>query len=147
MKRAYAVLASFALVLVVVGGSVVLSQGQATPENLTIAFIGDQGLGAGAEAVLHLIRNEGADAVIHGGDFDYADNPAAWEAQIDAVLGADFPYFGSIGNHDVREFFAPGGYQDRLEARMRRLGIPWKGELGFRSSFYYEGVFIVSTAP
>lgn len=30
---------------------------------------------------------------------------------------------------------------------MRRLGIPWKGELGFRSSFYYEGIFIVATAP
>jgi len=30
---------------------------------------------------------------------------------------------------------------------MKRLGIPWKGELGFRSSFRYQGIFIVLTAP
>jgi hypothetical protein len=147
MKRTLALLLSIALGLDVFCGSVALGQGQAPPVNLKIAFIGDQGLGASAEAVLHLIRSEGADAVIHSGDFDYADNPAAWEGQIDAILGADFPYFASIGNHDVREFFAPDGYQDRLEARMKRLGIPWKGELGFRSSFRYQGIFIVLTAP
>ena len=30
---------------------------------------------------------------------------------------------------------------------MNRLGISWKGVLGFRSSFYYQGIFIVLTAP
>lgn len=30
---------------------------------------------------------------------------------------------------------------------MNRLGISWKGELGFRSSFHYQGIFIVLTAP
>ena len=136
-----------AIAVGVFSGSVAQEQPQATPENFTVAFIGDQGLGADAEAVLHLVKLEGAHAVIHSGDFDYADDPAAWEDQIDAILGADFPYFASIGNHDLREFFAPDGYQDRLEARMNRLGIPWKGELGFRSSFSYQGLFIILAAP
>jgi len=87
MTRALTFLASLIVAIGLFGGSAAFSQSQATPENLTIAFIGDQGLGPNAEAVLQLIRSEGAQAVIHSGDFDYADNPAAWEAQIDAVLG------------------------------------------------------------
>ena len=147
MKRTLALMSILALGLALASGSVALGQGQAPPVNFTIAFIGDQGLGASAEAVLRLIQAEGAEAVIHSGDFDYADNPAAWDSQINAILGENFPYFASIGNHDVRAFFTAGGYQDRLEARMMRLGIPWKGDLGVRSSFRYQGIFFVFTAP
>ena len=30
---------------------------------------------------------------------------------------------------------------------MNRLGIPWEGDLGVRSSFNYQGIFIVQKAP
>jgi hypothetical protein len=120
---------------------------QLTPENLSIAFIGDQGLGPDAEAVLQLIQDEGADAVIHSGDFEYIDSPALWEAQINGILGPDFPYFASVGNHDTLFFYGLGGYQELLEARMNRLAIPWTGDLGVQSSFVYEGIFVVLTAP
>jgi hypothetical protein len=73
---------------------------EAPPANFKIAFIGDQGLGPNAVAVLNLIKLEGAQAVMHSGDLDYVDDPGAWEAQINSVLGANFPYFVSIGNHD-----------------------------------------------
>ena len=111
-----------------------------------IAFIGDQALGAGAQAVLELIRDEGADAVIHSGDFDYQDDPAAWMAMIDGVLGPDFPYFASVGNHDSSRFYGAGGYQELLEARMQRIGVPWTGDLGVQSFFHYEGILVVFTA-
>lgn len=117
------------------------------PVNFKVAFIGDQGLNSNAVAVLNLIKNEGANAVVHAGDFDYVDNPAGWDGQINSILGPDFPYFASVGNHDELRFYESGGYQDLLEARMTRLGIPWDGDLGVRSSFYYEGIFIVLTAP
>jgi hypothetical protein len=117
------------------------------PFDFTIAFIGDQGLGANAQAVLTLIRNEGADAVLHSGDFDYEDNPKAWDDQISAVLGSDFPYFASVGNHDAARFRGAGGYQELLAARMQRLGIAWQGDLGVQSSFRYQGIFFVLTAP
>ena len=42
-----------------------------TPPDFKIAFIGDQGLGKNAEAVLRLIKSEGAQAVLHQGDFDH----------------------------------------------------------------------------
>src|SRR5205809_959611 len=117
------------------------------PVDFTIAFIGDQGLGANAQAVLTLIRNEGAAAVLHSGDFDYQNNPKAWDDQISAILGSDFPYFASVGNHDASMFRGPGGYQELLAARMQRLGIAWRGDLGVQSSFRYRGIFFAPTAP
>lgn len=117
------------------------------PADLKIAFFGDQGLGTDSVAVLDLVKAEGAQAIVHLGDFDYDDDPAAWEAQVDAVLGSDFPYLGLIGNHDEGRWSGPGGYQDRLEARLRRLGIAWEGDLGVRSTLNYHGVFMVFVAP
>jgi len=117
------------------------------PVDFTVAFIGDQGLGTNAVAVLNLIKNEGADAVIHAGDFDYHDNPAGWDGQINSILGPDFPYFSSPGNHDTGRFYGSDGYQEFIAARMNRLGISWDGDLGVKSSFYYQGIFIVLTAP
>ncbi|MCI0550505.1 MAG: DNRLRE domain-containing protein [Anaerolineae bacterium] len=115
-----------------------------TPANFKIAFIGDQGLGNEARAVLNLIKSEGAQAVLHQGDFDYEDNPAAWEDQINDVLGANFPYFASAGNHDEAEW---EGYQQYMESRLNRLGISWDGDLGAKSSLHYKGIFIILVAP
>ena len=72
-----------------------------TDVDFRVAFIGDQGLGPNAIAVLNLIKDEGAQIVLHQGDFDYLDDPDKWDRQISDVLGSDFPYFASIGHHDV----------------------------------------------
>ena len=120
---------------------------QTPPANFRIAFIGDQGSGPDSVAVLNLIKSEGAQAVMHSGDLDYVDNPAAWEAQINNVLGPNFPYFVSIGNHDELAWSGPAGYQRFLEDRFNRLGITWSGRLGVRSSFHYKGIFFVLTSP
>jgi hypothetical protein len=145
LRRALA--AVFSLFVAIELPSPVWPQGDPPPVNFTIAFIGDQGLGPNAEAVLNLIKNEGANAVLHQGDFDYVDNPAGWDGQINRILGPDFPYFASVGNHDAARFLGSGGYQEFLAARMNRLGIPWDGDLGVRSSFHYNGFFILLTAP
>ena len=120
---------------------------QETPVNFKVAFIGDQGLGSNAVAVLNLIKSEGADAVVHSGDFDYKDDPAAWDAQINDILGKDYPYFASVGNHDKNNFYGSGGYQEFMEVRMNRLGITWSGDLGVKSSLKYNGIFFVLTGP
>jgi hypothetical protein len=139
--------AAVVLGVALAGGSLGWAQPEAPPVNFTIAFIGDQGLTPEAQAVLTLIRNEGASAVLHSGDFEYTDTPQAFEDQINAVLGQNFPYFASVGNHDASNFYGPGGYQEFLAARMSRLGIPWRGDLGVQSSFTYRGIFFVLTAP
>ncbi len=117
------------------------------PENFTIAFFGDQGLTVNSRQVLQLVGAEGAHAVMHVGDFDYDDNPKAWNAQINKVLGASFPYFAVVGNHDEKVYYGKKGYQHFIKARMKRLGIPWHGDLGVRSSFKYQGILFVGTAP
>jgi hypothetical protein len=118
-----------------------------TPANFKIAFIGDQGLSENAVALLNLIKLERAQAVLHSGDLDYVDNPAAWEDQINSVLGPDFPYFVTIGNHDELAWRGSTGYQQYITNRFNRLGISWSGDLGVQSAFHYQGIFFVLTPP
>jgi hypothetical protein len=96
---------------------------------------------------LELIKNEGAEAVLHIGDFDYERDPAAWDARINSVLGPDFPYFACVGNHDRKDFYGAGGYQEYMEARLNRLGIAWDGDLGVKSALVYNGIFFLLTGP
>lgn len=117
------------------------------PEGLVVAFLGDQGLTKDARDVLQLVKDEGAAAVLHQGDFDYQDDPAAWEAQIDAVLGPDFPYFAVAGNHDEDAFYGRGGYQERIARRLERLGIPWRGEPGLHCAVRWKGLLLLFAGP
>jgi hypothetical protein len=120
---------------------------EVTPPEFKVAFFGDQGSDANADRVLDLVAAEGARAVVHIGDFDYRDNPSSWDARVTEKLGADFPYFATAGNHDAGSFDGSNGYQAKLAARMRRLGIAWEGDLGNRSSHRYAGIQFVLTAP
>lgn len=106
-----------------------------------IAFIGDQGLGEDSQAVLELIQAEEADAVFHQGDFDYSNDPDAWDNQINEILGEDFPYFASIGNHDEEEWTP---YQAKLEERLDRISdAECTGDLGVNSACSFQGIFAV----
>ena len=112
-----------------------------TTENLKVAFIGDQGSGNDADFVLHLISDEGADMVLHQGDFDYSDNPDLWDDKISLILGENYPYFASIGNHDVTSW---DGYQQKLSERLSRVtGADCSGDLGVNSSCNYMGLFFI----
>ena len=111
------------------------------PPNFKVAFIGDQGLLPSSVSILQLIKNEGAQMVLHQGDFDYTNNPNAWDDQINAVLGADFPYFASVGNHDNPRWTE---YQLKLSERLARIsGAICIGDLGIKSSCTYQGLFFI----
>lgn len=141
----YAVLA--VLLTFFFGGQTGVCAQQSTTPNLKVAFIGDQALGPNAVAVLNLIKSEGAQAVLHSGDLDYTDNPSAWEQQINSVLGPDFPYFVTIGNHDELAWRGATGYQQFVISRFNRLGLTWSGDLGVQSTFRFRGLFFVLTPP
>lgn len=113
-------------------------------EDLKVAFIGDQGLGDNGRRVLELIRDEGADFVIHSGDFDYLGDPAAWEAQLDAVLGEGFPYFVNVGNHDLSRWDGDGGYKQRMSRRLTGIkGANCAGDYGVNAICHYRGLAFV----
>jgi len=124
-----------------------VAAGAETPVNFKIAFIGDQGLGSNSVAVLRLIKAEGAHAVMHLGDFDYKDDPTAWERQHNDVLGPDFPLFACMGNHDRKAWKGEKGYQWYLHERLKRVGVKWNGDFGTKCSFSYKGIFFVLAAP
>jgi hypothetical protein len=113
-------LLSLLAVSLLLGSSLLFGLGKKTllPPDFMIAFIGDQGLTDNSREVLQLIKDEGADMVLHQGDFDYKDDPEAWDQMINDILGPNFPYFASIGNHDYKAW---PGYQQKLRARLDRI--------------------------
>jgi len=115
---------------------------QTTTQDLKVAFIGDQGTNPFTTIrVLQMIKNEGADMVIHQGDFDYVDNPTVWDNNINTYLGPSFPYFASVGNHDVAAW---SGYQQKLQDRLNLIpGAVCTGNLGVNSSCHYQGLFFI----
>ena len=116
-----------------------------TDADFRVAFIGDQGLGPNSVAVLNLIKNENAQMVLHQGDFDYKDDPDAWDKQISNVLGDDFPYFGTIGSHDELKW---NEYQQKLHDRLKKNpDVQCIGDLGVKSSCTYKGLYFIQVAP
>ncbi len=58
----------------------------------------------------------------------YAYTPLEWGAQINNVLGEDFPYFVSLGNNEGADW---PEYQALLAARLARIpGAVCEGDLG-----------------
>src|SRR5437879_536252 len=97
-----------------------------TDPNLKVAFIGDSGNGEDFRRVLGLIKSEGAVMVMHQGDFDYAKDADGFFATIDSILGPNFPYFASVGNHDIDNWNEGcsnphGCYAEILKTRMTHI--------------------------
>ena len=149
-------------VMIIIAGVIsilIFAQEEAVIQKLThtdadfrVAFIGDQGSTQEAIAVLNLIKDEGAQMVLHQGDFDYKDlppvnnpDPDAWDKVISDVLGDDFPYFASIGYHDQFEW---DGFQQKLYDRLQKIpDAKCIGDLGVKSSCTYNGLFFVLVGP
>ena len=111
-----------------------------------IAFLADQGTQASADAVLELIRNEGANAAFHQGDFDYLSNPAAWDAKISQHLGADFPYLATVGNHDAPGWYGDQGYAHFVNARLALTPeVSCEGEPGVLARCTFRGIEFVQS--
>eukprot|EP00211_Chloroparvula_japonica_P002677 CAMPEP_0119120138 /NCGR_PEP_ID=MMETSP1310-20130426/1311_1 /TAXON_ID=464262 /ORGANISM="Genus nov. species nov., Strain RCC2339" /LENGTH=508 /DNA_ID=CAMNT_0007109603 /DNA_START=27 /DNA_END=1550 /DNA_ORIENTATION=+ len=110
------------------------------------AFFGDQGLGDNPRRVLEMAVAWGADMIVHAGDFDYSSNPAAFQALVDETVGEDFPYFATIGNHDLHAWSGRSGYEAQLISRLARIpGAECWGEYGVNMGCIYKGfVFVLS---
>jgi len=122
----------------------------APPPDLKVAFVGDTGNGTNFQGVLQLIKDEGADIVLHQGDFDYSGDPDAFFATIDSILGPDFPYLASVGNHDDGSWNTGCGnplgcYAEHLIDRMNALAIaPDEPDLNDQKyAIEYQGLKVV----
>jgi hypothetical protein len=120
-----------------------------TPSNssnsgpVTVAFIADSGMTNDSRAVLRLIKREGADVVVHSGDFDYQNDPAAWSEMLNQELGPDFPIIATMGNHDIYNW---SEYQQQYRERTERVDdLQCTGDLGLHSTCTFRGIAVVQT--
>jgi hypothetical protein len=111
-------------------------------ENLRVAIIGDSTMDGDFVDVLGLIKAENADFVIHEGDFDYGLNPDGFFSVVDAELGATYPYFAAVGNHDAPEWEE---YATHLKAKLDANGVTLDDPdmLDQKYSFEYMGLKLV----
>ena len=87
------------------------------------------------------MRDEGADLLVLLGDFDYEDDPSAWDEQITEVLGGDFPVLAVVGNHDVGSWEV---YQHLLLERLSRTPeVKCEGDFGVNAGCRFRGLFVV----
>ncbi len=118
--------------------------GGATAPNLKVAYVGDTVLSTTTKSLLSLIKNEGAELLVHLGDFDYTNNPTNWDAQTTSILGANFPQIAVVGNHDDNTT----GYQAVMNARLAKTpDVKCTGNTGVQMECLYKGLRVIGTAP
>lgn len=112
-----------------------------TKDVLKVAFIGDSGSRIDFRKVLQLIKKQRAHVVLHQGDLGYEDSSAAeFTRVLNDILGPDFPYFASRGNHD-RSW--EESYQPILAQRARDVGAVCTGDYGQNSACKFRGLFFI----
>jgi hypothetical protein len=116
--------------------------GIATPPDLAVMYIGDGPQDdQRAASIYGLALALGVDAIVHSGDFDYADDPDAFWRRVHDNLGASFPYFVSIGNHDEGLW---AQYRAGAVAQCERnADAVCAGDYGVNSTVFYKGLTIV----
>ncbi len=89
-----------------------------TTERIKIAFTGDQGDSDETRLGLKMIRDEGAEALVVLGDFEYKDNPSLWLKNFDEYLGKYFPVIAVAGNHEEKAW---SGYAKVVQQKIDQL--------------------------
>ena len=116
------------------------------PPDTIVAFIADASLKNSALKVKQLILDNEADFVLHAGDLDYINSPYAWEKNLDEVMGQDYRYFTSMGNHEYDAFEGTNGYQSFMFDRLLRQEANCVGSVGLSQICSYLGItFFIAT--
>jgi hypothetical protein len=113
---------------------------------IKVAFVGDQGTGSNARAVLTLVANEGIDLLMIQGDLGYQKNAAsAWNENLTNALGSDFPVLAVVGNHENFEWSLYKGYIQRRIDQNAKLDC--FGNTGVKARCQFGNIEIVQVAP
>ncbi|MDB4223478.1 metallophosphoesterase [Granulosicoccus sp.] len=112
---------------------------------IKVAFIGDQGIGDNARAVLTLVANEGTDLLLIQGDLGYKANAAgAWNENLTNALGSDFPVLAVVGNHENFEWPL---YKRHIQRRIdQNVKLDCVGNTGVKALCQFGNIEIVQVA-
>jgi len=118
----------------------------AIAEPIKVAFVGDQGIGENARAVLTLVANENTDLLLIQGDLGYSRNAAnAWNENLTNALGRDFPVLAVVGNHENFEWPI---YKNHLQRRIdQNAKLDCFGDTGVKALCQFGNIDIVQVAP
>lgn len=123
----------------------------ATEANFKVAFVGDSGSSTPFQNVINLMKAEGAQMVIHGGDFAYNSTISGWTSKITAAQSSwNAPYLGSEGNHDTGQWASSNGtnsYANFFKAQAQKYGVTLD-DPNLDDSVYtaeYKGLLMVAT--
>jgi|GEM_PF-1588555 len=114
--------------------------------DLSVAFLGDQGAGGNARAVLELVVSKDIDLLVLLGDFGYAEGAAtSWIQNMEDLIPSDVAVIGVVGNH---ENFQWPIYRDWLVERATLSpDLSCTGNLGVKAHCTFRGLSIVQVAP
>lgn len=113
--------------------------------SVKVAFFGDGGIKDRSRTVLKLIKDEKADILVHLGDFDYKNDPEAWDAMITKILGKDFPVLAALGNHDIIKWKE---YQKKLEERLALMkDAKCEGPTVIQTACSFRGIYLALITP
>ncbi len=112
------------------------------PPNTKVAFTGDTTTSTDFRNVLKVVKAEAADMLVVNGDGEYTtatNRGATWWGVVNAELGATFPVFMAVGNHDASGWTSYATVQSQ---RFSALGItldePSLADTKF--AFAYKGI-------
>jgi len=111
-----------------------------------VAFIADQGTSKNAKRVLQLIAAENAELLLIQGDLGYKRKAATkWVANLNEILGPDFPILAVVGNHENFEWNL---YKRVLKERINRIPkLSCDGDIGVKALCTYDVLSVVQVAP
>jgi len=119
------------------------------PVNLTVLMFADSTITAGARSVFDMSLAENPDIILHAGDYDYLGSPDKWEEFLNSTLGASYPFFAAVGNHDDPNYYSENGYQQFALKRLKGVGgdLHCLGDLGVKTVCTWKGLTFVLAAP
>lgn len=114
-------------------------------KSVKIAILGDQGLGENSQKVMGMVKQWGADLMVHVGDYDYLDSPDFFMDQFEGSMGKRFKMLSVPGNHDLLRWFDVGGYRDLLQKQAIKSGVDrhCAGEFGVNRYCYLDNMIFV----
>lgn len=111
--------------------------------NFKVAFVGDSGNEGEGGAGLELVKTEGAQLLVHLGDFDYGDSPSTWKTMLDKHI-PNLPYLAVVGNHDTGKWSGTGGYQQIMKDRVAKTpGMTCTDDPGVKGYCVYKGITFI----
>eukprot|EP01127_Copromyxa_protea_P001418 TRINITY_DN11415_c0_g1_i1.p1 TRINITY_DN11415_c0_g1~~TRINITY_DN11415_c0_g1_i1.p1 ORF type:complete len:470 (+),score=115.78 TRINITY_DN11415_c0_g1_i1:38-1411(+) len=114
-----------------------------TPEEMLIAYVGNSGAVYESLKVWNLIKEEGAEAVIHTGNFDFCDDSSLFSQHLDEVLG-NITFIPVVGNNDLHVW---EDYQEVLYDRFSTNEyLQCEGTLFVNYWCMYKGLFIAMSS-